>query len=559
MKNGLSAIGLVLLGGCSGNGVGTEGEPVAEDRAEFSYTPTELWPPGPVSVCFMSDAFSVEANRVRTALERTWERVSEFDLVGWDLCASHAVPGTNPVRYDVDVRIQWTAENGGAINSRAGNRARLDGIDTPSMNLRKFRGPPPPGDGFAACYSDSQRIGQSGGLWTSARNYCLDVEAVHEFSHVLGGHHEQTRADRPAACTAGDGGDTVPGSQWFGVWDPTSVTNYCNPIFRNDSLLSSHDIAAAQYIYGQNGRDYVWWMFGETGRLTGTDYRGLVFNTTREDSINLLYDRPFTGDFDGDGGSDIFFYRTGSSGDNLWYGEEDQTFTSRNGQDVDGTYVPVVGRFDGSLTQDIYWYSPSSTDYVWYGRSDRTFDKSKTAKSFSRSGTFVPLAGDFDGNTYTDIFWYQAGSGADYIWWGTSSGFEEVAAEVTGTFTAFTGNFDGDGYDDIFWYRPGSGEDFLWYGAGARAFTKTSPPEQVSGTYEPIVGDFDGSAGDDIIWNVTGSSSDASTAADRLWLARSGQRNPIRTHVAILGSFVPLVGDFDDNGKTDVFWFGKVR
>jgi hypothetical protein len=297
-------------------------------------------------------------------------------------------------------------------------------------------------------------------------------------------------------------------------------------------------------------------MIGDVAGLTrNPTYHGLVFDTLPQ-NISGDYNRPFTGDFDGDDHSDIFFYRTGSGADNLWYGEAAAgSFTARNNQGVSGSYLPVVGRFDNDGTDDIYWYSPSGRDYVWYGQTDRTFDQSRSAKAFSRSGTFIPLAGDFDFDGYTDIFWYQPGSGADYIWWAGAGGFTEVATEVSGTYEPFVGDFDGDGRDDIFWYGVGSARDYVWYGSSTRAFEKLDPPQQVSGTYQPIVGDFDGDYASDIIWNVQGSEDSIATASDNLWMGRIFNRTPYTAHFSILGDFIPLVGDYDNNGTSDLFLY----
>lgn len=527
-------------------------ERTGELGQDFSYTPSERWRLGkPISVCFMSGASSSEALSVRLAVERTWARVASLPFTGWDACSNYLIPGTNPRQYDADIRIGWT-ETGG-MNSEAGNRSRLD-LTNPSMVLRMFRGAAPPGDAFSVCYNDAPYVGQSSYRWPSGRARCLDIVAIHEFGHAVGNHHEHVRSDTPSSCTEPVGGD--PGATtFFGAWDPVSVDNYCNPLEANDGLLSSHDIAGAQFLYPKTATNFIYSMYGDVARLTGDPtYRGLVFNTHIPSPRPNDANRPFTGDFDGDGSDDIFFYRTGTAEDRVWYGSSaPNQFTISNNEDVDGTFIPVVGKFDATRGADIYWYHPTSTDYIWYGRSGRSFDDSKTAKSFSRSGTFIPLSGDFDGNGFDDIFWYQPGSGADYIWWNSSTGFSEVTTEVSGNYEPFVGDFDCNNWADIFWYAPGSGVDYIWWGTPDRTFAKLDAPSNVSGTYTPIVGDFDGNCSDDIIWNVGGSS--ASSANDYLWLGRPLARTFVETTFAILGDAVPLVGDFDGTNKDDLFLY----
>lgn len=544
-----AAFAASTLVACSDPGFDPTAEATESDGEPFNFTYAETWRLGrPISVCFMTAENSPEALRVRAAVESTWSRVAYVPFVGWDNCSAHQTAAG----IDVDIRIAWSAS--GQVNSSAGNHSR-DDLTVPSMNLRNFRGFAPPGDGMGSCYLDTSPKRPTGRVWATARNWCVDIEAIHEFGHAIGNRHEQVRLDTPGTCAA-NAGDGSPGDTYVGHWDPVSVDNYCNPIWNNDGYLSAHDIAGAQLLYRYGSKDFLYSMIGDVAGLArNPTYHGLVFDTLPQ-NISGDYNRPFTGDFDGDTHSDIFFYRTGSGADNLLYGEATAgSFTARNNQGVSGSYLPVVGRFDNGGTDDIYWYSPSGRDYVWYGQTDRTFDQSRSAKAFSRAGTFIPLAGDFDFDGYTDIFWYQPGSGADYIWWAGAGGFTEVATEVSGTYEPFVGDFDGDGRDDIFWYGVGSARDYVWYGSTSRVFEKLDPPQQVSGTYQPIVGDFDGDFASDIIWNVQGSDVSSATASDNLWMGRIFNRTPYTAHFSILGDFVPLVGDYDGNGTSDLFLY----
>jgi FG-GAP-like repeat len=72
--------------------------------------------------------------------------------------------------------------------------------------------------------------------------------------------------------------------------------------------------------------------------------------------------------------------------------------------------------------------------------------------------------------------------------------------------------------------------------------------EQVGGTYTPLVGDFDGDGRSDQFWYAPGS------AADGLWLTRDGA--PVRLKPQVGGTYTPLVGDFDGDGRSDIFWYG---
>jgi hypothetical protein len=74
--------------------------------------------------------------------------------------------------------------------------------------------------------------------------------------------------------------------------------------------------------------------------------------------------------------------------------------------------------------------------------------------------------------------------------------------------------------------------------------------DRVNGTYTPLVGDFDGNGRDDTFWYAPGS------AADGLWLTRRDGAAPVKRALRVNGTYRPLVGDFDGNGRDDIFWYG---
>ena len=140
---------------------------------------------------------------------------------------------------------------------------------------------------------------------------------------------------------------------------------------------------------------------------------------------------------------------------------------AENVRDVSGTYTPpLTGDFNGDGYDDIFWYKPGSGgDSVWQGKSDGTFRPLGQFRDVS--GTYTPLTGDFNGDGLDDIFWYKPGFGGDSVWQGKSDGTFHPSGQfrdVSGTYTPLTGDFNGDGSDDIFWYKPGPGGDSIWLG-----------------------------------------------------------------------------------------------
>ncbi|MEZ5181307.1 MAG: VCBS repeat-containing protein [Acidimicrobiales bacterium] len=92
----------------------------------------------------------------------------------------------------------------------------------------------------------------------------------------------------------------------------------------------------------------------------------------------------------------------------------------------------------------------------------------------------------------------------------------------------------------------GAGADFLWRHAKGGAATST--PLSVGGTYVPAAGDFDGDGRSDIFWYGEW------TRSDSIWTGRADGRFGGRA-ADQRGTFVPLAGDFDGDGLGDIYWY----
>lgn len=200
-------------------------------------------------------------------------------------------------------------------------------------------------------------------------------------------------------------------------------------------------------------------------------------------------------------------------------------------------------------------------DSLWsYGPS---FSVARTALSVG--GTYTPAVGDFEGDGYDDIYWYGTWSATDARWKGGASGaFSSVAASQAGSFVPVPGDFDGNGRGDLFWYSPGvdpkvadssqSGGNYepnaepdqLWLGRADGGFDRTDLG--VTSASIPLPGDFDGDGDTDIIWFQPGDGPDV------LWRFSGGR--PVSSSLRIVGNYRPIVGDFDGNGSDDLFWYG---
>lgn len=204
----------------------------------------------------------------------------------------------------------------------------------------------------------------------------------------------------------------------------------------------------------------------------------------------------------------------------------------------------------------------AGNDYVWSYQRGGAYRSTGT----SIASTRIPAVADFNADRRDDIAWYGTWTAPDTTWYGSATGgtFNNGTLNQAGSFLPLGGDFNADGRGDIYWYQPGpdpriadplqSGPNYdpaarpdqLWLGtiAGWTQRDLAMPWAAV-----PVVGDFDGNGTSDILWSQPG------TGADRIWLFdRNG--NPVSRTVTIGGSYRPIVGDFDGDGVDDIFWYG---
>jgi glycerophosphoryl diester phosphodiesterase len=101
----------------------------------------------------------------------------------------------------------------------------------------------------------------------------------------------------------------------------------------------------------------------------------------------------------------------------------------------------------------------------------------------------------------------------------------------------------------------------VWVALGARPGPAAARPQAAEGAPVtadlrvpptdtlPLVADFDGDGRSDLLWYGPGGKD------DHLWLGRPS-RNFVGSPLTVRGSYLPLVGDFDGDRRADVLWYG---
>jgi hypothetical protein len=469
-----------------------------------------------ISVCW-DDTYNAgpeERQWVKDAVTAAYASPIDINLTGWDICDSE---GADIVVYLDDPAEDWPITYHHTI--------------------------------YLISFSDVEGdyTGPTGRYWASAQQASVEVSAIHEFGHALGAKHEQYRADTPDWCPDKD----VHGEyRKYGYWDPLSISNYCNPAWNGDGYLSTLDVSALQSLYGTSSNDVAWYSYGDAKAYAPAwfDTHQMGFETLHNKSVSGTY-IPVSGDFDGDGYDDIFWYGYGSAGDYSYWGRADKTFDGQT-ESISGNYQIQAGDFDSDGYDDLLLYASGGNSRIRWGDANR--GSYSTALSVSITGA-LPLVGDFDGDGNADVFWYRAGSTLnDPAWYGRDDrSFDKTTRNVNGTYQPVVGDFDGDDRDDVLWYGPGSAADSIWYGKSDRSFGSSSTVS-IIGTYTWLaVGDYDDNGHSDILFNKQGDHPES----DVLWLFRGDRDEYVVTDVSYLGSGQPIDGDFDGNGKDDIFWY----
>lgn len=515
---------------------------------EFLYESGVVWSGTSLPVCWnsASNQNTTEKAWVKSAVERAIESYVGYDFTGWGSCSSQS--GEIKIGVSNDY-WPW---------SLYGDQWTPFGA---TMKLNFFEGAPRDlnGDGGTDfdCWADSPAgttpsTGDTGvKSWASQRQRCIEVIAVHEFMHALGLQHEQqSPLNNTSYCSnAGDGwGDST-----YGYWDLVSSTNYCNPVWDGDGMLSPLDVSGLGMLSGMDSDDQLWYGIGNVADYRSAPADGFLFRMTNYNVSGPS--APFVGDFNGDARSDIFFYAPGAGQDFVYFAN-----TAGNGfqiRNVTQSSAPLAATadFDGDGRDDVVWHIPSSgQNTLWFGRADKTFD---TVSGQAMPGQYKhkAYAGDFDGDGRGDIFWYGESNNTEQLWYGRADrSFDVISYSLASGASPIIGDFDGDGRSDIYLYTAGTATDSVRYGTPNRGSFVVFDVA-MDDTAVATVADLDGNGTSDILWSYP-------LETDAIWLFSTtrGQKRSVPTS-SILGNSngnaKPLGGDFNADGIGDVFWYSR--
>ena len=274
---------------------------------------------------------------------------------------------------------------------------------------------------------------------------------------------------------------------------------------------------------------------------------------------------PVTGDFNGDGLSDIYWYSSRGV-DKISWGADRTLRAVDSQQQAEADMTPAAGDFDGDGRHDIFWHGRGlAPDVIWWGAPDNSWEV--------RTGPQTPnaweqvVSGDFDGDGFSDLFFYRSSdkthrcsnAAPQVYWWGLDD--RALLGSDTSSVTTFDCNFDfftldanGDGSDELVAYgQPPDIRDLIaWGEASTRPFSWTSSFKQPDG-FRPVTGDFQDWDADAVFWF-------SPWGRDSQWWGGGGYEDEwfggvSEGWVQFDGDFHPISDDFDGDGVDDILWY----
>jgi len=267
-------------------------------------------------------------------------------------------------------------------------------------------------------------------------------------------------------------------------------------------------------------------------------------------------------DFSGDGRADIL-WRNASTGQNYLYPMNGTAILAGEGYlrtvgDLNWK-VAGTGDFDGDGKADILWRNTSTgQNYIYFMDGSAIKPTEGYIRTVADQNWQVAGIGDFDGDGKDDILWRNSATGENYVYpmnglsIKAGEGYVRTVTNLDWKIVAVA-DFDGDGRADILWRNSASGENYLFPMSGSaikpsEGFLRTVADQnwKVAGA-----GDLDGDGKADIVWR------NADTGENYVYPMEGRTIKPTEGYLRTVSDInwqIAALGDYDGDGKADLFW-----
>ncbi|SDW23965.1 Nucleoid-associated protein YgaU, contains BON and LysM domains [Lysobacter enzymogenes] len=375
--------------------------------------------------------------------------------------------------------------------------------------------------------------------------FCREETFAHELGHNLGAQHDRATASSDGTLRYG------AFAYSFGYKTTANSGNFYDIMAYGDSGQTAYRVFSNPRITfcgglacGVENQADLTRTFNQTAPIAAT------FRATLRVGVR--------NDFDGDGRSDIYWRNAVNGVNDLWQMSGiDRKAVSTVYREPDTSWkVLGSGDFDGDGLADVLWRNAVGGEiYIQLMNGDR-IGKGGYSTTVADQNWQVVALGDFDGDGRTDLYWRNKVTGYNDVWLMDGIARKAVAtvyreADMNWTVVG-AGDFNGDGRADLFWRNRANGQNYVQFMSGTSVLAGSGQTTAVPDLPFQVVaiGDFNGDGRSDLYWRnkVTGEC--------YVWIMNGTSATGItRVHVETDQAWqVVSSGDYNGDGRTDVFW-----
>jgi hypothetical protein len=219
----------------------------------------------------------------------------------------------------------------------------------------------------------------------------------------------------------------------------------------------------------------------------------------------------------------------------------------------------MVGDFNGDGKSDVFHFAAGADHvHVWLSQGNGKFEVKKFSPWPGYQVAGVMLIGDFDGDGKFDVLHAVAGADHAHVWTSNGDGTFAIRTFIPWSGYPMTtgrmmvGDFNGDKTSDILHVVDGADYAYIWTSVPGsfevKAFRPREGYDMSAGAV--LIGDFDGDGKSDVFHAV------AKSDLAKIWYSKGDGTFDVRSfspwpgYVMDTGSW--LVGDFNGDGRADL-------